>query len=265
MSDIETIKERIKKLMAYSGDIAATEGEINNAMTLAQKLIDQHNLDLSEFEKTDQPQEIIFDKIHAHFTSSRICTWEMYLGMAISKLYGTLNVYLDKNLTPNRKNGIIKLDSDGNPVYSPSFVFYGPQQDVKEAAELFNEWILSISAMAIMRWGGAYRGPGAQYSYGFVTAIYNKVCSLDTNRQLVQTTAPKQLSNQTTAITLTQRYNLIKKEGEKWLKEKHKITIKGSHSSGGYRRDNSGAYDEGYSHGKKSNFSKKGSSCKQLT
>jgi hypothetical protein len=265
MADIEAIKARIRKLMAVTGDMVATEGEINNAMSLAMKLIDQHQIDIADIKEKEQaPENIEFGQVSINYTKARIVTWESTLGMAICKLFGSVSMYASQVKEPFRINGIIQMDDNNNPLYTPTMKFYGPINEINEAKELYTDWLISIGTMACSRWGGCYRGAGAQYCDGFTRAIYKKVSELDNNRSFTQAKAPAQFGNNCTAITLTRRYELIKKGASEWLKKTHNIKLNKGTRSSGYQRDNSGAFSEGFSHGSKSNFSRKESGLKQL-
>jgi len=265
MADIETIKNRIKKLMAVAGDGIATDGEISNAMSLAMSLIDKHNLDKDEFEKKEGKEEdITYGRTYVNYSSKRVNQWETKLAQSICKLYGTVKCWIDAKKSPFRYKGVLMLEDDGTPVYTPTLHFYGPITDCEECKDLFYEWAISIGTMAQLRWGGCYRGLGAQYCDGFTNAIYAKLMELDTNRQLVQATTPKQFGNPNTAITLFNRYKLIKKGATEWLRDTQHINLCARPAAKNNRDYNSEAYNEGYNHGKTTNFGKKAGSTKLL-
>lgn len=265
MADLEQIKARVKKLMAVANDGIATDGEINNAMNLAMKLIDQHQIDVAELkEKEHQPDNIEYGRVSMNYTTTRAVTWESNLAQAICKLFGSVSMYTDPNKQIFRINGVAQTDNNGEPIYTPMIQFFGPILEINEAKELYVDWLVSIGTMGVTRWGGCYRGPGAQYCDGFTRAIYNKVAQLNQSRQLISAKAPPQLSNNTTAITLTKRYEIIKEGAVDWLGKTHNVHLKKRQGSSGYKRDNSGAYSEGYSHGSKSNFSRNSGNHKLL-
>ena len=253
MIDMEQIKNRINKLMAVAGDGIATEGEVNNAMDLAMKLIDKHNLDMAEFEKKEQREEKIeYGKVQMNYSSKIMNHWEGQLALAICKLFGTVSCYRESTKSPFRHNGVVQLDNKGDIIMTPSLQFYGPINDTKEAADLFRNWTISIGTMALTRWGGIYKGAGASYCEGFVKAIYEKVSQLDTSRQLTMATK-YQLGDSTTAITLMERYKLIKTGARQWLNETQGVRLSKSHVTTS-RNNNQDAYSEGFSHGKSTSF-----------
>jgi hypothetical protein len=257
MSDIETIKARIRKLMAVTGDSAATDGEIDNAMRLAAKLLDAHHLAADDVGGEPDPAEQEMGRVAAVSQSRRFSTWESVLGSAICSLFGCVQHFISNEVAPVRVNGIVQMNGDdirkGRRVY-----FYGPVMESKEAAELFQEWSRSIATMGVARWGGCFRGDGAMYCYGFAVALRNKAYQINKEREQVAAKPLPQLAGGTdcTALTLSGRYSLLKDMGSKWLKEKERINLHTGSGRSGYSAGSSEAYGEGKKHGASAEFSR---------
>jgi hypothetical protein len=261
MSDIDTIKARIRKLMAVAGDGIATEGEIENAMNLAAKLIDQHHISQDELQPDNKRdnEEIQFGRISGVSNTSRISTWEQVLAMAIAHLFGSVQTYCSREKTPIRRNGIVQIKG-GEIKKGVRIYFYGPLVESKEAAELFEEWSRAIAAMGIARWGGAFRGDGAMYCDGFAESLFRRAKEIEKARALT-TAKPIHLIGHTgtnTAITLASRYQILKNLATQHLEQNEGIKLRTRYGYGsGYKAGSNEAYNEGRQHGTKAEFGKR--------
>jgi hypothetical protein len=258
MADIERIKETVRKLMAVAGDGVATDGEIDNAMRLAAKLMDAHHIAADEIGTQQDAEELKMGRAWATTGSVRFSTWESTLSHAICKLFGCVQCYISHATHPIRINGMAKLDGKGDMARGRRLCFYGPAAESAEAAELFEEWARSIATMGVARWGGCFRGDGAAYCYGFATALYNKAIEINDERQLVAAKPVALLghTSSTTAITLADRYEVLRDAGKQWLKEEEGIHLGRSYGRGGYNGTGGEAYGEGRQHGSAAAFSR---------
>lgn len=260
MSDIETIKARIRKLMAVAGDGIATDGEIDNAMRLAGKLLDAHHLVDADIDTQADADDLTMGESFATSQRTQFSTWESALGNAVIKLFGCVSWYISHDTAPIRVNGVALMD--GNETRKGRRIcFYGPVVESREAAELFEEWARSIATMGVARWGGCFRGDGAMYCYGFASELYRKAKAIDAERALVQAKPIPSLSTPAsadcTAITLSGRYELLKTAGKAWLEKERGIKkLSKASRGGGYSAGSSGALSEGRKHGAAANFSR---------
>ena len=177
MSDIETIKARIRKLMAVAGDGVATDGEIDNAMRLAAKLLDQHHLASDDIDEQADADDLTMGRSFATSQAKRFSTWESSLSQAVTNLFGCVKCYISHDVAPVRVNGIAQQTSGGNVKLGWKIAFYGPASEAADAASLFEEWARSIATMGVARWGGCFRGDGAMYCMGFATAALREIRS----------------------------------------------------------------------------------------
>lgn len=254
MTDLETIKNRIRKLMAVAGDGVAPEGEIDNALRLAAKLKDAHHIADADLGTIDDAKAEEMGRTFATTQGAKFSTWECTLAWAVCDLFGCVKYYSTHETAPIRVNGVAVMD--GNTVRKGRRVaFYGPAIEAAEAASLFEEWARSIAAMGCLRWGGCFRGDGAMYCYGFATALREKSRQIDAERIAVQ--AKPLIGSTSTAITLTHRYDLLKSKAKAWLGTEFNIHLSTGSRRGGYSAGSSGALAEGRSHGSKAGFGRR--------
>lgn len=269
MSDIEQIKNRIKKLMAYANDGAASDGEIENALAHATRLIDAHHLDKTEFTEEDTKREEKMGRAYGKTASPKFHAWETTLAYAVCELFGCVKYYMDSKPIPLRVNGMVQYYTGkykNQMKMIRQMCFYGPDVEAQEAASLYTEWAQSVATMGVIRWGGAFRGDGEAYCEGFVHSLYTKASELNTARRL---TAAKPLAAlpgvPSTAITLTQRYDALIERAKTWLEEDVGIKLGKGTSRSGSRSGSSDAYHEGKKHGSAADFGRKsGGPRKQL-
>lgn len=269
MSDQQKIIDRIKKLMAYANDGAASAGEIENALGHAAKLIDAHHLHDVNFSVEEKSREEKMGRAWGKTQSSKFHRWETTLAAAVEELFGCIKHYLDGKQEPLIIDGAAQFYTGkfaGQRKMVSRIVFYGPDYEAQEAAELFTEWTKCIATMGIMRWGGAYRGDGEAYCQGFVNALYEKASQLNTNRRLTAAKPLNMLPNQaSTAITLSERYTALQEKATEYLEKDLKIKLGSGSSRSGTRTGSSEAYGEGRAHGKAADFGRtRKSNAKQL-
>jgi len=253
---LDTVKERIRKLMAYATQgSGACEGEIENALGHAQRLIDQHNLRAEDFDpsKAQPKEDLTFTQGSTTGTGPTWSKWESNLAKAICELYGTLSYYIKGETQVVRLNGVVQIDEHTGQIRDGRvIVFYGPSREVGEACELFKEWALSICSMAQLRWGGSHREPGVSYCVGFSQGLLDKTKELNAGRRALMA-KPITLS-ESTEITLWDRNTLLKDYGEFWLKHNQKVRLNGSVRVTARGDHTSSAFGEGYSHGQTTTF-----------
>jgi len=99
------------------------------------------------------------------------------------------------------------------------------------------------------------------YCQGFAEAVREKARAINAERKQIAARKPaallehnEQFSGQTTAITLAERYELIKDKAAAWLKEEAGIHLVSSGGRGGYWAGSSEAYAEGRAHGSAAQF-----------
>lgn len=82
MKDEDKIVSRIRKMMAIANDAAASEGERDNAMRMALKLLAKHNLSMKQIEDSVAPEER-----GKTVWSERNFPWARQIASAVSRLF----------------------------------------------------------------------------------------------------------------------------------------------------------------------------------
>ena len=84
------------------------------------------------------------------------------------------------------------------------------------AADLFEEWGSTIAAIAYGKYGGAARGNGARYAYGFAISLDSKARDQAATRRAVSTISTRAIVK-IGAGTLAQVLDGKKHKASKWL------------------------------------------------
>ena len=245
MSNINRIREKLSKLLALGENNAASQGEIDNALTMAAALMAKHNLTRDDIDMSavDPIAKVAYGRHWAFSNGANLTTWEIVLCNFVMEFIGTVKSYHSKAM-PVRRNGIAETDKHGEIRTATGLAFYGCDEDAACAAEMFEELRDAAATMALIRWGGWARGDGAAYAEGFALGIQ----SANTKASL----ALKNGDAQTTALMLvSEKMQLaIRDKASDWLSTTHNIKIgkgrprhfsrSGSHEARGEgRRDGS--------------------------
>lgn len=265
MSDMEAIKNRVRKLMALANDGQASDGEIENAMRMAGDLIDKHHLDLEELTEEQRKRgEQDMGTGEGLTESSKFHQWETTLAWAICDLFGSVQFYMSGEKVPLRKNGIVQTYSGkyaGQVKMRRKIVFYGPVEEASEAGELYTEWCQLIATMGVVRWGGAYRGDGEAYCQGFAGKLREIAREMNQKRLGVAAVAPIALLGEgvpSGEITLFKRNEIIRKRGSEWLEKDQGIKLGKGQALGGSGSAGGTAYREGREHATQAGFGRSG-------
>lgn len=182
--DRDAIKDRIRKLLNLAENDAATEGEIENAMRFAQRLMAEHCLTEADVQKVGEQsaeqvaQARTYGKHAVPMGSSRTSQWEWDAACAVCGVFqGQVQVYRTHTQPVVTPAGLPKFDDDGNPIERRHWVFYGPDAESVLAGELFLSVALAIQTMARLRYGSVWKGAGRSYAEGFAEALMLKVAS----------------------------------------------------------------------------------------
>jgi len=238
-SSVDAVKERIRRLLAVAKDgSGATQGEIDNAIRFAQAELAKHQL--SEEDLAEEPEEQYQraedapkDQAPA-VIGSKCYHWESALGKIISRLVG-VPYYLDNAAGRHDRNGIARRDRNGKVRAAKAIMYYGIAEDAWLAAELFEELHETIVTMAMLKWGGAFRGDGGSYCEGFVRGIDKQVRNQQADEK--KSAASQLDSGDSRGLVLIERRNdLIEHRiavGKDWLLNEKGIKLgRGSGRSG---------------------------------
>lgn len=240
----ERVIERIRKLLTLAGDTSATQGEIENAMRFAQRLMAEH--EIAEHEAQAQggedrvdPRAPIRTDDYTRRTvpggSERAATWEGWLGSYLADLVGGIGVYINKREgATRRENGI--------GVRVVGYCFYGDPEACELAADLWAELRETIATSAVMGYGGCYRGEGRAYAEGFVLGLIEKLREERAAERRGEAKALPDPTGQSTAIVplrpdqraaLDLVHKRKKDAASHWLKTSCGIKLGGGGSAGG--------------------------------
>lgn len=178
--DLSRVKDTIAKLLNLAKNDAATEGEANNAIRAARKWMNQYQLSEEDcVEQELSPEERVARATCAMHTAfsfgPQMSTWEGTLAVFVAKFVGGVKCFRNSN-QPRRVNGIVP---SGRSATASVFNFYGVDEDAAFAKQTFEELCVIIAAMARLKWGGVFRGPGRSYAEAFVTGLYEQIKQAD--------------------------------------------------------------------------------------
>lgn len=237
----DRIKSRITKLLGLAADNAAAEGEIENAMRFAAKLMLEHNIERAELAQEGAAAKEEFDIGSVWTTAYTTSAWELALCQLIYQAVGTVQGYGSGGFYPKTESGMV-LFRDGKPITTKRQLrsFYGPAADVAVAVEMFNVLRQTIATMAVARHGSCIRGEGREYALGFV-------CGMRSTLQKQENEAPARTRDLVLRSTA-----LVKEESAAWLGEAHGVRLTTNTSSRYAGTDTtSRAYQTGHTDGRK--------------
>lgn len=252
---VDRIKDRVRKLLNLASNDAAAEGEIENALAFAQRLMDEHHIResdvVAEIANDFDVAKEKMDRVSAYVDGARLARWEKTLSLAVAAACG-VGVYQERAQTVRDDHGIIVRNDKGQPFRAASFRYYGIADECRMASELFSEMAATIMSMARLKYNTVYRGEGRSYAEGFATALH---------RRCVQ--EQKARAN-TTAIVIRDKQALAKR----WLADECDVQLVSASSGAGGRHYGS-AYDNGRADGRRASMSPNrrqylGSSVKKL-
>ncbi|MDE5898934.1 MAG: DUF2786 domain-containing protein [Treponemataceae bacterium] len=160
MDELETIKRKIKKLLALSK--SPNENEAIAALQKANDLMAEHRIERAEL------AEYTMESVKA---TKRLVQWRIILANAVEQLYATCHY----------------ADRDGN------YVFLGEELDVYMSTEMYRYLVKCVDRMAArnIRRNAKYRYRQS-YRKGVASCIYNRIhelgqqCSWRTPKDLAQ-------------------------------------------------------------------------------
>lgn len=180
MSTTDPIKQRIRLLLNLAENDGATEGEIDNALRFARRLMDAHHLseddipgNVHDAAAEAECKEMARD--HAYGNGTSLASWEKSLASFTSAFVGGVGVYIGGPKEYRDSKGMLKFDERGRAVTRGTVIFYGLADEVQLATALFDDLRGTIAAMARLKFGGALRGDGRSYGDGFVSGLYERV------------------------------------------------------------------------------------------
>lgn len=242
MSDRDRIISRVQKLLAFDEN-NASEGEIENALKMAQNLMEAHAIEQAELEAESQSSDPVVREQANSKLKANVAKWESWLGAAVRTVVPGVDYY--------QTNEYVRaFDGTGKLRRQSMLVWYGPADLVEVAKALFDETRAVIATLAQGNFGGVYKGQGRSYCEGFASALHDKAY-----RQR-QENEEKRLAEATEGAIVLRMTDIVKKakaENSEWLQEAHgiKLTSAGGGGGGHHYGD---AYGEGKKDGQRHDF-----------
>lgn len=238
----EKIIARIRKLMKLQKG-SDFEGEIRAAVEGAQRLMEEHAIEEAELGDAAAQEEEAYGRDYSFTVGENLSRWESTLARAIANVVGTVKWYYEGHHV--RKDPKTHIALKG-PRHATQVVYYGPAEDVALACEMFSDISQTIVAMAVLKWGGAFRGDGLAYCCGFARELalqaYERCAARSLSlRQGIST----ELAVRTQSMMLAKRT----KAGQ-WLKSEGVDLRRGSAAGVGPPTGNEDAYSEGQTDGR---------------
>jgi hypothetical protein len=281
MTNIDNIKRKIQGILAKTQEGAgSTEAEAQGALEFARRLMMRHKLTEADLgaDRKRTAHEIAADteygQVDAYMSSSKLSTWEWILACAINDLIGTTKAYRSSVATKRTLAGTLEFDAQGQPKRAARLISYGPVADCRDAREMFDEWSLTIAALARMKFGGAMRGEGRAYCEGFTLALQESVKVMVRNEgQFLGSSTYKTIgmadaalvaANETengsacSALVISGARELMlaqSQQASKWLEKEAGVKLRKAGGLGGGQRHND-AHGAGRADGKNANFSR---------
>ncbi len=258
MSDIrDKIKSRVKKLLDLAADDGAFDGEIAAAMLAAERLMDAYHLEEAECraataQETGQAAPAPTMAEGQAWTFGRaLTTWETTLAWAISDLVGCVQWYR-LGATVTESTGGFKQPTVKTPV-----MFYGPDEDVRIAGDLFGDWTRVIGTLAVGKFGDCTRGNGGRYALGFAAALRQKARDAQHRRAEIVTSATTALMRVGGDHSLAAVNEQTRTLARQWLEQTKGWKLRSGSGRNGYRSGSYDAYAAGRADGSRADFSAK--------
>ncbi len=172
-TELNQVKDTIRKLLNLARNDAATEGEINNAIKFAQRLMAAHHL--TEENIGDNEQKKVIGQGVVYASGARADAWEHGLAIFITKFIGSVGVYNSGKTVLRTAEGLIRRKPTGEEIVRIAFQFYGLEEEVKLAQDLYNNLSETITAMALLKHGSPYRLGGREYANGFIHGLNEQI------------------------------------------------------------------------------------------
>lgn len=238
MHNLDKIKDKLRKLLMLSDGVGASQGEIDNAMAAATRLMTQHNLTREDVDMhaQDPTKNVKMGRSSSVSLGRNFSTWESMLCQFVTKFIGYASYYSSPSVAL-KKNGLAVLDEDGKQRFGSMVYFFGAWDNCEACVEIYEELRDTIQAMALLLHGGWFRGDGAVYCQGFCVGL------VETYTRSVKQL--KQHDEQTTALVLADEQNQLAIAGKanNWLRKKHGVKLRTTSMSGA--NGSSAAFNQG--------------------
>lgn len=247
MKDTTKIKDTIRKLLAVANNSGATEGEIDNALRFAKQMMVLHHLSEDDLvldqHNHAQAARKEYADVRSYSFGKKQTSWENSLAGFVMKFFGSVGCFTSPDETKKTKNNTIDFDPKGNTQTRCAFVFYGLEEEVYLANEMFESLAMTIYVLARVKYGTVLKKDGREYADGFVFGLFQKLKEAENQIRLDQaTTALIVRSDENASLKL--------KEAKNWLSERKNIRLSKKSKSFNKTTRNANAFQDGKEDGK---------------
>lgn len=248
--NIDKVKAKIRKLLAVASDNSVADGEIAAAMKLAEAAMDKHHLERADVEASapsDAKVETEYGQATSKPTGARISVWESTLFNAVKRIVGSVDAYTSSTVETSGTFAKSKRQK--------VLIWYGPAEDARLAADLFEDWTRIISSMAMGKYGSCLRSTGARYANGFATALFQHAKAEAAKRSEIVTPSTQAIVMRSDG-SLADMLVKHRKAGKQWLSSTgvHVGASSSRRSAGNRNGGDFDAYAAGKSDGSQSGF-----------
>lgn len=155
MSEHDNIIERVKKMLSLANDAAASEGEVENALRLARKLMTQYGIEDAQLDSRSTDSTNVIRETSA--TRSGFGIWEQQAAQVVASICDTRVVHSTDRIHRKKSIG-----------------FIGFPTDVAVSLEMYPTVVISVRTLARAKYGTGWTSEHQAYALGFVQGLRYK-------------------------------------------------------------------------------------------
>lgn len=219
MKTKEQVIEQIRKLMNYARDGSASEGEVENALGHAKRLMSKFDVEEHEIlPKSESAQKAAYESIielDAYDRAGGINPWDRSLLNALCQMFDT-RMYTQSRYYRRNPDGTIGeefRDRHGKWQDREFAVVYGLPRDVEVTIALYRELLPTMRTMLRFRYPRDWRKLEGSYCEGFVDRIYTRAREAKSYAKHSETTAIVLVKDQLVARYAEEKLNLRSRRG----------------------------------------------------
>lgn len=242
MIHADNVKALLKKLFAVADNDASTDGEITAAMSIANRLMAQHQIERDDVFENEAGEvsvsNVAYGKASRYSLYVSICAWESIVCQFITSFVPGTGYFVQK--------GVIRRNRAGMATNSKAtlITFYGAEQDVQFCCDIFDELNCFIQSAAHLRFGAALsRGDAAAYAEGFAAGLR------DANKRESVKIEQASRSGDCRALAVVNRSLALKDGATEWLRKEQGIRLMRGRAGRSAATRSFGAYEQGRSDG----------------
>lgn len=232
MASREQILEKLKNLLQRTTANGASEAEVETAMKIARKLMDQHQIEQSELLDVAKPGQLEIVERQS-VPAAKLDVWMRGVASCVAKITNTR--WYSREDYARKPNGELKTTPKGKFSKVISVWFYGTSTEVDCAIQLYSEYLTVFRTMATIKMGG-WKQECYHYMQGFGAGILSKL-----NEQAEE--EAKKHQNNTTSMILSRDREMHEFAANKGLVARRQKSLRKTNET-------SAAYGQGRSDGR---------------